>query len=101
MVWPCYEAVAASGFSMAVGACNARPPPVTTPSLLILDIQVPAGGADDAELPVFHQPYRDALEVRAHAPLVEEALHELALHQEITHAGDNAAGEVDAALGAV
>src|SRR5215472_12794693 len=99
MVKPCCRFWA---MAMAAGARNAGPPPLSTRSSFIFKaLQVPAGRADYAELPVFHQSYRDPFQEGAHTPLVQEASHEAALHQEIAHARQDAAGEVDAAAGAV
>jgi hypothetical protein len=52
----------------------------------------PAGGADDTKLPVFHEPYGDALQKSAHSSLVQKPRRELAAAQKIVDAVQDAAG---------
>src|SRR5690606_11042875 len=58
--------------------------------------QVPAGGADHAQLPVLDELHRDPLQRLAHRPLVEEARTEAAAGQEAAHLRQDPAGQVDA-----
>src|ERR1700761_225597 len=69
-----------------------------TGASLLQALEIAAGGADDAKLTVFHEPYRHPFQEGPHAALVQEAVDELALHQEFAHARQDAAGEIDAAL---
>src|SRR5690348_2851721 len=72
-----------------------------TLSLLVLLIQIPAGGADDAQPLVIHQLHRHAFQVSACASLVQEAIHEAARQQHVAHGGQEPAHEIHPAAGAV
>src|SRR5690606_22442812 len=58
--------------------------------------QVPASGADHAQLPVLDQLHRDPLQRLAHRTLVEEALAEAAAGEETADLRQDPAGQVHA-----
>src|SRR5690606_7770922 len=64
-------------------------------------VEVPAGGADHAQLPVLDQGHGNLLQRLAHRPLVEEAGDEAAAFEEVADLRQDPAGQVHAAVGAV
>src|SRR5690606_19737077 len=91
---PCVRRSAARG----PGSGQAR---IRAPVFVASLVEVPAGGADRAQLSVLDQGHGNAQQGFAHRSLVEEALHEAAAGEEAADLRQDPASQVDTAAGAV